>query len=810
MMATQYATPGVYIEEITGPGVIAGVGTSTAAFIGPASKGPLLEARRITSLDEFIDLFGGTRDGAPWPFLYVQGRPYYLGFAVQGFFQNGGQYAYIVRVGTAAQAEFGVDNQAGEPAFIVRALQDGATGDQITIETQRFAVQLPLASATANVTNVAGTVITVDATGDFRVDDFVTTDGVNRAQITQIQGNDITLDVPLAGAANGDVLTIDDVRGGTTTTFRMERPAALYAGGTAVIDDPANTERVEIQSVSQQTRFVELAAAPANPYSIAAPPTLTSIRVVAVGTSNVVNSQTITTPDGQQVSEITVGAGGPFRPGDIVTSDGVNRGVVDRVQGNVVTLDGVLAGIGANLLIANLTPAQTTLRVLDTRGLYPGTVVEIRGDDANNPGNEVTDYAVVNSASPAGIVTFADTPARANTFNLDVAAGSEPVLTPQEFSLEITPPPPQAGTAQPERFENLSLNVFHPRCIFNVGIVTSDWVTVEEPAAPPTSDTYPNALAAIGGPAPLAGGADDQPSGLTAVEYEEGLSALADVDDVNMVCIPDAAAHPEREQLQNDMINHCVTLHDRVAILDPIRGAPATGPGSAEQQRQAVTSPNGFAALYYPWLIVRDPTSTGPQPRTMVIPPSGHIAGVWARTDSERGVHKPPANTDVRGVLGLETILSDRQQGPLNLGGVDVLRIFPGNRQVIVWGARTTVDPTITDWLYLNVRRLLLYIEESIAEGIRWAVFEPNDLALWKKLDRTISDFLERVWRDGGLFGAKAEEAFRVRIDEALNPPSVRALGRLYIEIKVAPVRPAEFIVVRIGLWDGGSETTES
>jgi phage tail sheath protein FI len=288
------------------------------------------------------------------------------------------------------------------------------------------------------------------------------------------------------------------------------------------------------------------------------------------------------------------------------------------------------------------------------------------------------------------------------------------------------------------------------------------------------------------------------------------LNALRDVDDVNMVCIPDAALHPERQTIQSAMINHCLGLGERFAILDPVQGAPPSGPNSVEEQRQRVQSTRGFAALYYPWLIVRDPRSRSPRARTMYVPPSGHIAGIYARTDAERGVHKAPANTEVRGVLGLEQILSDRQQGPLNLRGINVLRIFPGTSQATVWGARTTVDPTITDWLYVPVRRLMLYIEESIEEGIRWAVFEPNNLQLWKKLKRTISEFLTRVWRDGALFGETADKAFYVRIDEALNPDRVRALGRLYIEIGVRPSYPAEFIIVRIGLWDGGAEITES
>jgi phage tail sheath protein FI len=227
-----------------------------------------------------------------------------------------------------------------------------------------------------------------------------------------------------------------------------------------------------------------------------------------------------------------------------------------------------------------------------------------------------------------------------------------------------------------------------------------------------------------------------------------------------------------------------------------------------------VRADRGFAALYYPWLVVTDPmskpTATNPIPANMTIPPSGAIAGVYARTDQAIGVHKAPANTDVRGVLGLERKLSDRQQGPLNLDGVDVLRIFPGSGQVTVWGARTTVDPNTTDWIYVNVRRLMIYLEQSIEVGIRWAVFEPNAPPLWQKLKRTITEFLTRVWRDGALFGTTAEQAFYVRIDDALNPPTTRALGRLYIEIGVAAVRPAEFIIVRIGLWDGGDQVTES
>ncbi|HYE97606.1 MAG TPA: phage tail sheath C-terminal domain-containing protein, partial [Planctomycetota bacterium] len=371
-----------------------------------------------------------------------------------------------------------------------------------------------------------------------------------------------------------------------------------------------------------------------------------------------------------------------------------------------------------------------------------------------------------------------------------------------------------APSTPAETFDLLSLEPLHPGYVF--GAVDSDAVEIVAPAAPPTASTFPDRLVDAVGNVPIAvNGQNDDPAAARAQEFEQGLNVLRGIDDVNLVCIPDAAANPDRVSIQQAMIAHCLApkLQDRFAILDSVLGALPSGPGSVEEQRQTVESERGFAALYYPWLRVREPIPPTrprpPLPTTILVPPSGHIAGVFARTDNDRGVHKAPANTPVRGALGVERVLSDGQHGPLNLLGINVLRIFPESAQVMVWGARTTVDPDITDWLYVNVRRLMLFIEESIEEGIRFAVFEPNNLALWQKLKRTISDFLTRVWRDGALFGAKPEEAFYVRIDEALNPPASRAIGRLFIEIGVAPVRPAEFIIVRIGLFDRGSEVVE-
>jgi uncharacterized protein len=307
-------------------------------------------------------------------------------------------------------------------------------------------------------------------------------------------------------------------------------------------------------------------------------------------------------------------------------------------------------------------------------------------------------------------------------------------------------------------------------------------------------------------------GQHETPKPPTRGQYEEGINVLGRIDGVNLLCIPDAAAHPEQVAIQQAMIKHCRDLQDRFAILDP----PPIGKSSIEQHRRivqdypkGVRSEGGFAALYYPWLEVLDPSGTGPIPGRILVPPSGHIAGVYARSDAERGVHHAPANTPIQGAIGLEDNLMGAQMNPFNQAGVNVLCLFPGSAQVVVWGARTTADPSDTDWRYVNVRRVMLYIEESIAEGVQWAVFEPNNSALWQKLKRSIQEFLTRVWNDGALAGATAEQAFYVRIDEELNPPSLWALGKLIIEIGLAPIRPAEFIIVRLDLSDGGAAVTE-
>jgi len=206
-----------------------------------------------------------------------------------------------------------------------------------------------------------------------------------------------------------------------------------------------------------------------------------------------------------------------------------------------------------------------------------------------------------------------------------------------------------------------------------------------------------------------------------------------------------------------------------------------------------------FAALYYPWIKVPNPHNAG---RPILVPPCGHMMGVWARIDETRGVYKSPANEVPGGVIGLGYDTNFREQELLNPLGINCIRSFP-NRGIRIWGARTLVEPDKTEWRYISVRRLISYIEKSLELSTQWVVFEPNDFDLWARVTRTVSNFLERIWREGGLFGARPENAFYVKCDEELNPPETRMLGRLYIEVGVCPVRPAEFVVFRISQWNG-------
>jgi phage tail sheath protein FI len=473
-----------------------------------------------------------------------------------------------------------------------------------------------------------------------------------------------------------------------------------------------------------------------------------------------------------------------FRPGDIVLlSEGGNsdRPTVVGVSATSPTLtfgaplSNTYTAAGS-IRTADLALGQTTLRLDDVTGIEAGSTLEL------------TD----GTTAASGVIKAVNPTIRQVTLATGLATAypmgtADPDVTAQtlEFTLVV-----DDGAGNTRTIPNLSMDPRHSRYVVGVMAGANAVVDVTLPVQVQTTQPPDNRPAAVANLA-LQNGANEDVSAIGPADYQDGLEALRLVDEVSIVAIPDGV----NATVQSSLITHCESMADRFAILDP----PANlDPNAVQAYRESLGSDRGFAAFYYPRIEVPNPLAgESNQPATVVVPPSGHLAGLYARTDEDKGVHKAPANERLDGVVDVERSVTDTDHGLLNESGVNVIRPFRG-KGIRVWGARTIAPADRSQWRYVNVRRLLLYIEESIQEGTEFAVFEPNNEALWETLKRQVSGFLTQVWRDGALVGTKPEEAFRVRIDDELNPPETRALGQLFIEVRVAPTTPAEFIVFQI------------
>lgn len=290
----------------------------------------------------------------------------------------------------------------------------------------------------------------------------------------------------------------------------------------------------------------------------------------------------------------------------------------------------------------------------------------------------------------------------------------------------------------------------------------------------------------------MKGGSNGSVSNITAADFigedngagnRTGIQSFVDNDVVSIMAVP-GVTDPN---VQLTLVAHCENLASRFAVLDIPKEAKKVQ--DVINHREIVDST--YAALYHPWLQVFDPLDK----KNVMIPPSGSVMGIYARSDNSRGVHKAPANEVVRGCTGLECQFNKGEQDILNPKGVNLIRTFPG-QGIRIWGARTASSDG--SWKYINVRRLFIYIEESIKANTNWAVFEPNDEVLWVRVQRTISVFLNNMWRNGSLAGSSPEEAFFVNIGRDTMSQDDIDNGRLICVIGVAPVKPAEFVIFRI------------
>lgn len=358
----------------------------------------------------------------------------------------------------------------------------------------------------------------------------------------------------------------------------------------------------------------------------------------------------------------------------------------------------------------------------------------------------------------------------------------------------------------------------------NEPVAINNWTQFTNKFAPKGSKSTPLALAVFG--FFLNGGSRCYVLNVgrgSSISGPKGIDQFEKIDELSIILAPGYSDPVSFEAL----LAHCEKMKDRVAILDSPQKVPnidqltqvATASGSPSKPKKEDESSNkqpaptgglrprqsdmGYGSFYFPWICIEDPLSTE-KSSLVEAPPSGHIAGIYARTDSMRGVHKAPANEAIRGALDVTYKLTHDEQGQLNSNGVNAIRLF-STEGIRVWGART-VAASASEWRYLNVRRLFAMIETSIGRSTRWVVFEPNDEPLWKSIKRDLKAFLTLLWRQGALMGKTAEEAFFVQCDEETNPPEIVNAGMLVIEIGLAPVKPAEFVIFRISQSAAGAE----
>lgn len=743
----EYLSPGVYVEEIdAGPRPIAGVSTSTAGMAGVTVRGPYTgKPKLVTNFLEFQNIFGGF---VPEPEASVRdawaldpsegGRWWLFPLAVKGFFDNGGQRLYVKRVASKEAAESAGTLDRGLVSQIVTDAAKGAT----SLELSHFI--------------------------GFKGDD----------QIQVVRGDEeqpiYTVAIKSYDVANRRVELTDPL----PAEVRVSRGDYVQVGAREAV------QTLEFTAVSPggwgdalQVRVQPVVGASLAVLADADEGALFNTRLAA---DAVVDSPTV---------QVTVTAGLDDQlPGDVWVQ--IGRGVfkvqVGAPADGKVTLTFDPAGakhpawkqglVVRRVRRANPAGAQRKLRVGGASRLYEDAVVQL------DSGGKLT------------VLTVDSVSADEVTFTSDVPAGvfENDRLALIEAQVNARFNDPAGGGSVDESFGNLRLSGDHPSSIVNALASRSQLVRARALDGLGTDLTkFP--VPKAGSWLTLANG-DDSYATLSVADFvgedggsgkRTGIVALEDIDEVAICAVPGVWSGT----VESALITHCELLKDRFAVLDPQDGLDMEG---IQQFRERYDT--RYAALYHPWLVTRDLSTN----RDTEVPPSGHIAGIYARTDVERGVHKAPANVVIRGIKpadGLAQDITKRHQDLLNPKGINALRSFPGLGQR-VWGARTLSSDS--SWKYVNVRRLFLFLEESIDEGTQWVVFEPNDEALWALVRQTVTNFLTTVWRSGALAGTTADEAFFVACDRTTMTEDDLANGRLICVIGVAPVFPAEFVIFRI------------
>ncbi|HEU4386432.1 MAG TPA: phage tail sheath subtilisin-like domain-containing protein [Blastocatellia bacterium] len=796
----EYLAPGVYVEEVSFRSKsIEGVSTSTTGFVGPTLKGPIGGTPEIlTSLGDFERIFGGL-DNLTYGLNF-------LAHAVRSYFNEGGSRLYVSRVYQADGADpnhgvarsenvvVGADpNDATERARFIARSPGSAGNGVITLR------QVAAAATRRGMENAPeGTMVRV---------------GGNPAQPAQITGGIAPFSVP-----DGGVLRLIVGGNNVDVTFRGTHAEAI---GNAILadnvdlDDANTTLSLTIDGIAQtvalpvaatpRDQFIALlnsrirggyarlttgAEAPANRLVIGADRAgrLSSVTVAANAELGFAVDTTVT--NGPNVNN-NVDDLARITPGDVnsLLTAG-NQARASLLPNGRLALSTVATGAGATLAIGNAGGNSVHTQL--------GLTVTPNGQEAHG----------VAGANAAYYVKVGNTYVDSNA-NALALGGLQPAEAPPGGAdfLTVTAVAADAfGLAI--NYDEMGFDRRHPRYIGTILAETPSRRSEDlENLYAIQIGTGVSAYELRAGLFPagderavlMTGGTDGlQPvlgSSTDAGTYEAAISEFERLEDISIVATPGASTYADAQGIQGALITHAEGRRAyRIAVLDT---APGLAISEARNERARIDSTH--AALYYPWVIVSNPLVTPGDdsiPKEIALPPSGFVCGIYARNDIERGVFKAPANEVVRSALRFESDINFAQQEVLNPLGVNCLRYFSG-RGYRVWGARTaTSDP---EWKYVNVRRYFNYLEASIDRGTQWAVFEPNGERLWANVRDTVSGFLYNEWVSGALLGTTPQEAFFVRCDRSTMTQNDLDNGRLICLIGVAVIKPAEFVIFRIG-----------
>ena len=795
----EYLAPGVYVEETNFRAKsIEGVGTTTTGFVGAARYGPIAgEPELLTSFSQFERIYGGID-----PLRYDSAdRVNYLAYAVRAFFDNGGARLYVARTFSttdSADSELPLKDFTAKATIPAPSADIGRAEDAAKTATRKVVEMLSEAGKT--IATVEEELVALKALADKQEPKWNAV--INRIE-SQLRATDPAQTAPIASARAGldtAKAAVESAYGGgkredadantTLPTIISEINAARDAA-------TGSAEKLRADAKVLTEEADKIVDRPAAEQETAATDVVDkAVALIAMVEGSKTESRSTT----QKITNAASKAKAEYKAAlDSATTFWHAR--FPGEAGNIrITVSGRLS---ENVLVSNASKLSVGLQNGDLVLIKPENQPEALYSATQDRNGWQFQSTVGSTPIPLTSLTSA-----AQIYPLQISVIAE---LPGKFAQSLN-----WNELTVSRLANRARN--SANTVFGKTIVNR-LQSLETPIVLELPDNWnPAAIADsllnLNNKAQfvkeklktevylLAGGTDGVEP--TAASYEgrentqtgikSGLRSLEDLEEISIIAAPGSshgwgARQADIQTISQHVISHCDRLRYRVAVLDSPENVATSG---VREYRGGLDTTR--AALYYPWITVVDPLSN----QQINLPPSGFVAGIYARNDVEIGVHKAPANEVVRGAVGLETTINKAQQDILNPSGINCIRFFEG-RGIRVWGARTiSSDP---EWKYLNIRRYFAYLEASIDKATQWSVFQPNGERLWENVRRSVEGFLENEWREGHLAGSKLEQAFFVRCDRSTMTQNDLDNGRLICLIGVAPLYPAEFVIFRIGQW---------